>query len=98
MAASLRDDTRIVNAGFHGYGPHQMLRSLETGRLDPILGDGVEHVFYQGMAGHVPRAAGRVTWDLAGPLYEVGPEGGVDFVGPFSHASVTSPIQCLCTG
>lgn len=93
-AAWLGDGTRILNAGFHGYGPHQMLRSLETGRLDPVVADGVEHVLYQGIPGHVPRAAGRVTWDLAGPRYELGADGRAVFEGAFRGwaASTVSKI------
>ncbi len=94
-AAWLRDGTRIVNAGFHGYGPHQMLRSLETGRLDGVVADGVEHVFYQGIPGHVPRAAGRVTWDVAGPRYELSTDGGVVFEGPFRGEVAATATKIL---
>ncbi len=71
FASWMGGDTRIVNAGFHGYGPHQMLRALETHRLDPLVPDGVEQVVYQGIDGHVMRVAGRAIWDLTGPRYEV---------------------------
>lgn len=94
-AAWLRDGTRIVNAGFHGYGPHQMLRSLETGRLDGLVVDGVEHVIYQGIPGHVRRAAGRVTWDAAGPRYEIGDDGRVAFVGPFRGWAASTATKIL---
>ena len=91
LASWLRDDTRILNAGFHGYGPHQMLRSLETHRLDALVPEGVEYVVYQGIGGHVMRAAGRAAWDLGGPEYVVGSDGEVSFVGPFrSGATVTA--------
>lgn len=82
VAKWLRGRTRVVNAGFHGYGPHQMLRALETRRLDPLLDEGVEHVVYQALDGHVMRAAGRTTWDLAGPAYELR-DGMATYVGPF---------------
>lgn len=90
----LRGRTKIVNAGFHGYGPHQMLRALETDRLDPILGDGVEHVIYQGIDGHVRRSAGRTTWDLAGPAYELR-DGTVEHVGPFRGPGLTTVGRTL---
>lgn len=82
VAKWLRGRTPVVNAGFHGYGPHQMLRALETKRLDPLLADGVEHVVYQGIDGHVMRSAGRATWDVAGPAYAL-EEGEVVYAGPF---------------
>ncbi len=82
LASWLRDDTQILNAGFHGYGPHQMLRSLELDLLGPQLPEGVEQVVYQGLDGHVMRVAGRTTWDVAGPQYEL-QNGVVSYVGPF---------------
>lgn len=85
----LRGRTPIVNAGFHGYGPHQMLRSLETHRLDPVLRDGVEHVVYQGIDGHVQRSAGRTTWDLAGPSYELR-NGRAEYAGSFRGAAAAA--------
>jgi hypothetical protein len=79
--ASLRGG-RVINAGFHGYGPHQMLRSLETGRLESELPDGAEHVVYLGHPGHIRRSAGRAVWDQGGPAYALR-EGGVSYLGPF---------------
>lgn len=77
---------RILNAGFHGYGPHQMLRSLEQDRLDALVPEGVDEVVYLGLSGHEERAAGRVTWGFAGPRYEL--QGGVPvYDGPF-HSGV----------
>ncbi len=80
--ADLAGGAHVVNAGFHGYGPHQMLRSLETGRLDARVPDGVRAVVYQGIDAHVGRVAGRTTWDLAGPSYELR-DGTISYVGPF---------------
>lgn len=89
VAKWLRGRTPVVNAGFHGYGPHQMLRALETKRLDPLLDDGVEHVVYQGLDGHVMRSAGRVTWDVVGPAYAL-EDGEVVYSGSFR-----SPLSAL---
>ncbi len=94
LARWLNDDTRILNAGFHGYGPHHMLRSLETERLDPLVSDGVEHVIYLGIDGHAKRAAGRTTWDQAGPQYETR-DGVVSFVGPFRSAPAATVVKIL---
>lgn len=82
--ASLRGG-RVINAGFHGYGPHQMLRSLETGRLEREVPEGAQHVVYLGHPGHIRRSAGRAVWDQAGPAYVLD-EGGVSHVGPFRSA------------
>jgi hypothetical protein len=72
----------VLNAGFHGYGPHQMLRSLEQGRLEVLVPEGVDEVVYLGIEGHEARAAGRVTWDIAGPRYELR-DGIPVYDGPF---------------
>ena len=37
FSAGLGHQANVVNLGFHGYGPHQMLRSLETDRLRPLI-------------------------------------------------------------
>lgn len=70
------------NFGFHGYGPHQMLRALEVGRVEQLVSDRPAVVVYQGIEGHVARAAGKVQWDLYGPRYRVSGN-TVEFVGPF---------------
>jgi hypothetical protein len=58
----------VVNLGVSGYGAHQVLRQLETGRLGGVTGP-VGHVIYQALPAHVARAAGRFRWGLDGPRY-----------------------------
>jgi hypothetical protein len=78
---------RGYNFGFHGYGPHQMLRTVELGRLDKIV-EGQPHVsIYLGIEAHVARAAGKVNWDLYGPRYQLSGKRGVEFIGPFHGAA-----------
>lgn len=74
----------VVNLAFSGYGPHQMLRMLETGRLGGASRP-VKHVIYQAIPHHVTRAAGRTAWDLDGPSYRISGD-SVRFAGPF-HGS-----------
>lgn len=79
--------TPVVNAGFHGYGPHHMLRALETGRIDGQVPGGVREVVHLALAGHEDRVGGRVDWALAAPRYRLGAEGVVsdgEFVSGFS--------------
>jgi hypothetical protein len=71
-----------VNLGFHGYGPQQMLRSLETDRLRPFVHGAVKQVVYEGMMDHPWRAAGHDDWDMFGPSYALSPN-GVTYTGPF---------------
>ena len=82
FSAELGYRANVVNLGFHGYGPQQMLRSLETDRLRPLLHGLVKQVIYQGFWDHPRRAAGHVSWDLYGPSYALSRE-GVTYAGPF---------------
>jgi hypothetical protein len=71
----------VVNAAFHGYGAHQMLRLLETNRIEGIHPT-VRQVFFEVIDSHVRRAAGRASWDLAGPKYKLDGD-SVKYVGNF---------------
>ncbi len=73
----------VYNLGFHGYGPHQMLRALETERLKTIVDGPVHLVIYQGIQSHVDRVAGNTFWDHYGPKYMLMPDGSVRYQGPF---------------
>src|SRR5262249_40670996 len=76
---------RGYNFSYNGYGPHQMLRNLETGQVERVLANQpVDLVIYQGIMAHLTRAAGRVSWDLRGPRYIIdGSEGSVRYAGAF---------------
>jgi hypothetical protein len=62
---------RVFNFGFHGYGPHQMLAAIESGRVRKAAGvcPGRVVVVAQFSEQHVGRALGRDSWDLHGPWY-----------------------------
>ena len=77
-------EANVVNLAASGYGPHQMLRMLETGRLGGAVRP-VKHVIYQAIRSHVVRAAGRANWDLDGPSYKISGD-SLRFDGPF-HGS-----------
>lgn len=80
----LGDEVKALNLAFHGYGPHQMLRRLETGRgLAALAGRKVRGAFYLLLPDHSDRAAGHTTWDLEGPRYDWDGAGRVAFTGPF---------------
>lgn len=60
---------RVVNLGFQGWGPQQMLAELDAGLLrDTVVGDRVEAVYQCGFF-HVERAAGLVRWARGTPRY-----------------------------
>lgn len=61
---------QTYNFGFSGYGPHQFLALLESGRLDHIFKK-YEHVdvFFMNIWGHEFRSGGYSVWDTHGPRY-----------------------------
>ncbi len=82
FSAALGYRANVVNLGFHGYGPHQMLRSLETDRFRLLLHGSVKQVIYEGIWDHPWRAAGHDNWDFYGPSYALSGN-GVTYAGPF---------------
>jgi hypothetical protein len=70
------------NFAFGGYGPHQMLRDIETNRLARVV-KRPDLVIYEAIPDHVRRALGLATWDRYGPHYMLEPNGSVRYVGPF---------------
>jgi hypothetical protein len=83
------------NFGFHGYGPHQMLRILETGLIDKFVPDTPPTTaVYQGLMEHIERSAGNypaVSWGPAAPRYALRQDGTPEYRGPF-HASHGSAV------
>ena len=74
---------RVHNFAFHGYGPHQMLAALESGRVDQAVDCQPTHIIYQAIIPHIERAAGRAAWDKQGPRYTLDQDGGVALAGRF---------------
>lgn len=83
----------VVNLGASGYGPHHMLRLLETGRLGGV-GPPVKHVIYQAIPHHVLRAVGRAAWDLDGPSYRISGD-SIRFAGPFHGSAGIRALKIL---
>lgn len=71
----LGKDWQVRNYALSGYGPHQFLAQLESGRLDTALTgrDGAVweelDVFFLLIKWHELRVAGYSYWDPHGPLY-----------------------------
>ena len=86
-------EANVVNLAASGYGPNQMLRMLETGRLGGA-GAPVKHVIYQAIPHHVVRAAGRVDWNLGGPSYRISGD-TVRFAGPFHESAAIRALEIL---
>ena len=83
----------VLNLGVTGWGPHQIVRVLETGRLGGV-GPPVKHVIYQALPHHVERIAGRARWDTEGPSYRISGD-TVRFVGPFHGSAGIRALKIL---
>jgi hypothetical protein len=57
------------NLAFSGYGPHQMLASLQTRRLEKIVTCRPTIFIYLTILEHIARVAGLTPWDRHGPRY-----------------------------
>ena len=78
---------RVYNFGLHGYGPHQMLASLENGHTESIVDckDEPVVVIYTAIIDHIKRAAGLTSWDKHGPRYQVDSHGKAVLAGHFDE-------------
>ena len=86
-AYSISSGVQALNFGFHGYGPHQMLRMLETGYAKDIDPRSPSVIFYNAISVHVERSAGLVSWDKDGPKYSLAGD-GVAYTGRFSDGAL----------
>lgn len=60
----LGQDYQVFNFGLSGYGAHQMLAQIESGRLDPLFARYPDmHVYFLTIEQHVERSAGYTPWD-----------------------------------
>jgi hypothetical protein len=76
---------RSINFGVHGYGPHHVLRELETCRSRSVENRDPLAVVYGILpSAHMFRAAGRAEWDQNGPRYEI-IDGSLKDMGQFEN-------------
>jgi hypothetical protein len=78
---------RTLNFGFFGYGPHQMLAAIESGRVARAARCKPIAVVYLAISHHVMRAAGKWTWERYGPRFAIAPDGSVVRRGNFDDGS-----------
>ncbi len=87
---------KAFNFGFHGYGPHQMLVSLENELEKPIIGKHPpRYLVYQAISDHINRCAGTKFWDQSGPKYILDENGEAIYQGPFQHWLIGRGISLL---
>jgi hypothetical protein len=80
-----RGSFAAYNLSGEGWGPHQMLREIETGFVRRTIGI-PELAVYEAIPDHLRRVSGRAPWET-GPKYELCAESGVCYAGPFHSAS-----------
>ena len=90
LAAKTNWSQPILNLAFSGYGPHQMLRTLELGRLGDLGYEKIKAAVYVAIPGQANRAAGEVWWDPVGPKYVLDPSGKLQYRGRFTD--VPAPL------
>jgi len=67
-----------------GWGPHQMLREVETGFIRRVAGT-PELAIYEAIPDHLRRVAGRAPWE-DGPKYDLCRGDEACYSGPFHNA------------
>jgi hypothetical protein len=81
-------DARGTFEGFNfageGWGPHQMLREIETGFVRRVAG-APDLAIYEAIPDHLRRVAGRAPWE-DGPKYELCRGREACYSGPFHSA------------
>jgi hypothetical protein len=85
--AALVPSATVLNYGFCGYGPQQVLAMLEDGRLDAVVRDRDVIAIYMYIDAHVSRAVGSMvvttTWGTDMPYYTMAGENAVEHHGTF---------------
>jgi hypothetical protein len=100
--SSLVPSATVLNYGFCGYGPQNMLAMLENGRLDAVVRDRDVIAIYLFIDAHVSRAVGSMvvttTWGTDLPHYVLAGENEIALRGSFrSGRSATNWFYALAT-
>lgn len=82
---------RVYNFAYSGYGAHQMLALLQHGIVERTVGCEPRYAVYQGIKGHVLRAANKVSWSRHGPRYRRDADGEAVREGRFEDEPPEQP-------
>lgn len=83
VSQKVADRYVTYNFGFSGYGAHQMLAALQSGRVGQTVQCTPKYFIYLGIPDHAARAAGLDPWDAHGPRFRLQPDGTVVQQGHF---------------
>lgn len=70
-----KGQVEVKNLGIGGWGPHQFLSGLQSGRFQRAISCKPTDAVYLMIAAHTARAAGRGKWDRFGPMFVVDEKG-----------------------
>lgn len=87
-------DVRTVNFSAPGYAPNQLVRALETGRLDRLMGQRVKAVVTWIIPDHLRRVSGDGPWLGASPRYALD-DGALRYTGSFDSYRWSDPLAGL---
>lgn len=77
---------QIRNFSFHGYGPHQMLANIQSGRVRQAVQGKPRFAIYQALPDHIARAAGKIYYGRHAPKFELNGENTLELRGHFDDA------------
>ena len=86
IVARSRGEVEVKSLGIGGWGPHQFLAGLQSGRFQRAINCKPTDAVYLFIPAHTARAAGRGKWDRFGPLFVVGDDGRPVREGNFNTA------------
>lgn len=81
---------RVLNLGFSGWGPHQMLANLESGRVERLAVPPPKLAIYLAIEDHARRIAGVAAHDRHGPRYVPSDDGLLRRAGGFDDDAVST--------
>jgi hypothetical protein len=86
------------NFAIGGWGPHQMLAGLQSGRFRAATTCTPTHAVFLMSPSHIARVAGRTKWDFHGPRYRLGPDGRAARDGNFDTNGRPEPQDVFDDG
>lgn len=84
LVARSKGQVEVKNLGIGGWGPHQFLAGLQSGRFQRAISCKPTDAVYLMIAAHTARAAGRGKWDRFGPMFVVDDKGRPVRAGNFN--------------
>jgi hypothetical protein len=79
-----KGQVEVKNLGIGGWGPHQFLSGLQSGRFQRAISCKPTDAVYLMIGAHTARAAGRGKWDRFGPMFVVDEKGRAVRAGNFN--------------